>query len=65
MEIIRESVSDASGGIKTYITVKDGEISSLRVSVGDGANDMGPFRSRRRMLYRSCRGRKVAGIPLS
>ena len=34
------------GGIKTYITVKDGEISSLRVGVGDDyRDDMGPFRS--------------------
>ena len=34
------------GGIKTYITVKDGEISSLRVGVGDDYRDvMGAFRS--------------------
>ena len=34
------------GGIKTHITVKDGEISSLRVGVGDDyRDDMGPFRS--------------------
>ena len=34
------------GGIRTYITVKDGEISSLRVGVGDDyRDDMGPFRS--------------------
>ena len=34
------------GGIKTYITVKNGEISSLRVGVGDDyRDDMGPFRS--------------------
>ena len=34
------------GGIKTYITVKNGEISNLRVGVGDDyRDDMGPFRS--------------------
>ena len=34
------------GGIKTYVTVKDGEISSLRVGIGeDYRDDMGPFRS--------------------
>ena len=33
------------GGIKTYVTVKDGEISSLRVGIGeDYRDDMGPFR---------------------
>ena len=35
------------GGIKTYVTVKDGEISSLRVGIGeDYRDDMGPFRSK-------------------
>ena len=35
------------GGIKTYVTVKNGEISSLRVGVGDEyRDDMGPFRSK-------------------
>ena len=35
------------GGIKTYITVKNGEISSLRVGTGDDyRDDMGPFRSK-------------------
>ncbi|WP_330634956.1 hypothetical protein, partial [Dorea formicigenerans] len=35
------------GGIKTYMTVKNGEISSLRVGVGDEyRDDMGPFRSK-------------------
>ena len=36
------------GGIKTYITVKNGEISSLRVGTGDDyRDDMGPFRQSR------------------
>lgn len=35
------------GGIKTYVTVKNGEISSLKVGVGDEyRDDMGPFRSK-------------------
>ena len=35
------------GGIKTYVTVKNGEISSLRVGAGDEyRDDMGPFRSK-------------------
>lgn len=35
------------GGIKTYITVKNGEISSLNVGTGDDyRDDMGPFRSK-------------------
>ena len=35
------------GGIKTYVTVKNGELSSLRVGVCDEyRDDMGPFRSK-------------------
>ena len=46
------------GGIKTYITVKDGEIVDVRVGAGaDYRDDMGPFRSKAERLLPFLKGK--------
>ena len=46
------------GGIKTYITVKDGEIVDVRVGAGaDYRDDMGPFRSKAEGLLPFLKGK--------
>ena len=46
------------GGIKTYITVKDGEIVDVRVGAGaDYSDDMGPFRSKAERLLPFLKGK--------
>ena len=47
------------GGIKTYVTVKDGEIDSLRVGIGeDYRDDMGPFRSKAERILPFLKGKE-------
>ncbi|WP_314032829.1 FMN-binding protein, partial [Mogibacterium timidum] len=47
------------GGIKTYVTVKNGEISSLRVGIGDEyRDDMGDFRSKAEKVLSFLQGKE-------